>query len=284
MGRFNYYNAAYRGSYEYLYHEHHQRKHTIYKRITSNHARPFAGTALPHTSGEGPHDIQSFRRDGHMAPRSMAVYCTDGAGRNAKEDQCGMLASAVSYLSGGVWKTETASLPRYSGHVIDAELYALKMAFDLAVRNIIDEDRPFTNVLFFSDSQDTIKMLAGMQDTRRPLGLIPTEGRWALENVYDAADKLAAHGTKVIIAWVKGHGKGERRAGNRAADAACTRVIKQQIQDLSPSRTELSKRVNCLNGDMKNEALWRLSEPFFRWGTGRCWIAPSLKHKAIEEE
>jgi hypothetical protein len=36
-----------------------------------------------------------------------------------------------------------------------------------------------------------------------------------------------------------------------------------------------------LNGDVRDEALWRLSEPFFRWGTGRCWIAPSLEYKAV---
>jgi hypothetical protein len=99
------------------------------------------------------------------------VYCTDGTARN-QEHLCGMLASAVSYLSGPVWRTETASLLRYSGHALDAELYALKMAFDLAVRYSIDESPNFANVVFFSDSQDTVQMLAGMQDTRRPLGPI----------------------------------------------------------------------------------------------------------------
>jgi hypothetical protein len=147
MGSFDYYNAAYRGSYESLYYDHQQRKHTIYKRITWNHARPSAGTALPHTTGQGLNVIQDFRRNGHVASGSMAVYCTDGAARN-QEHLCGMLVSAVSYLSGPVWRTETASLLRYSGHALDAELYALKMAFDLAVRHSIDEGRKFCKLRF----------------------------------------------------------------------------------------------------------------------------------------
>jgi hypothetical protein len=194
-----------------------------------------------------------------VAPANIAVYYTDGAIRNAKEDQCGMLASAVSYLSGGVRQTETAFLPSYSGHVIDAELYVLKMAFDLAVRHIIDEDRPFANVVFFSDSQDIIQMLVDMQDTRRSLGPIPTEDRWALEDFYDAADKLAAHGNE--------------SQGDQAPDPG----------PLS-SRTELPEWVNRVNGDVKDEALWHLSELFFRWGTRRSWIAASFEHKVVEEK
>jgi hypothetical protein len=73
MGAFDYYNAAYRESKEYLHHEHHQRKHSIYKRITWNHRRLFAGIALPQTSGEGLSDLQEFQRNGHVAPGSMAV-------------------------------------------------------------------------------------------------------------------------------------------------------------------------------------------------------------------
>jgi hypothetical protein len=82
MGRFDYYNASYRGSYENLHHEHHQRTYTIYKSITWNRRRKFAGTVLPNTSGKGLDELHGFRRDGVVAPGSMAVYCTDGANRN----------------------------------------------------------------------------------------------------------------------------------------------------------------------------------------------------------
>jgi ribonuclease HI len=200
MGRFDYYDAAYNGSYDYLYHEHHQRTHTIYKRITWNHARPFSGIALPRTSGEGLDDIQDFRRAGRIRPGPVLVYWTDGAYRYETEDQCGMLASAVTYLSGTSWKTKTSSLLRYSGHTDDAELYALKMAFDLAVRHVIDDGLKIANVVFFTDSKYMRQMLAGMQDTRRSIGPIPTEGEWVLEHVNEAADKLSRHGTKAVVA------------------------------------------------------------------------------------
>jgi ribonuclease HI len=154
-----------------------------------------------------------------------------------------MLASAVTYLAGGSWKTETASLPRYYGHSDEAEVYALKMAFDLAVRHVIDDGLNFANVVFFTDSKNSCRLLAGVQDTRRSIGPIPTEGKWALEDIYDAADKLGGHGTKVVVAWVKAHSGGYGVVGNRTVDAACREVIDQQVLDqvrgLSPSRYEL---------------------------------------------
>jgi hypothetical protein len=90
------------------------------------------------------------------------------------------------------------------------------------------------------------------------------------------------------VAWVKAHRKGEGKAGNRAADEACSGVVPQQVWDqalgLSPSHTGLPEWVNRLNGDVRDEALWRLSEPFFRFGIGTCWIAPSLEYKVTGED
>lgn len=33
-----------------------------------------------------------------------------------------------------------------------------------------------------------------------------------------------------------------------------------------------------MEGDVREEALWRLSKPFFRSGSGVCWISPTLQN------
>jgi len=280
-------NTAWYGSYEYLYHEHHERTRRISKQITYDKRRRFCATALPYTSGGGLDDIHGFKSKGHLGPGHNSVYYSDGAHRSAQEEQDGLLASAVAWRDGSGWETKVEGLPRYSGETKDAELYALKMAFDIAVQHASDPDRSFENVVIFSDCQDIIQMLAGEGGSRNSLGPIPTNGRWALEDVYDAAKKLQAVGKKVVVAWIKGHRKGIGREGNHMADHAAGMEIKVQLRLLCTSESstyDFPEWAKGLEGDVREEALWRLSKPFFRWGAGSCWISPSLQMDEVCDE
>ena len=271
-------NTAWHASYDYLYHEHHERKRRIYKHITSNMRRRFAGTALPYTSGQGLGDLHNMLSQGHLRPGSPSVYWTDGAGRSLEESQYGIMASAVAFQDGSIWKTEATLHSRYTGLSIDAELHDVQIAFDVIHRLVFVESRNLDNFVIFTDCQDLVRMLAGEAICRSALGSIPTDGLWALEAMYDAVELLASVGKKVVVAWVKGHKGGLGREGNRRANRAATTEVDENIASL-PSITDyhLPEWVAGLEGDVKEEALWRLSQPFFRWGARTCWVASTLQ-------
>jgi ribonuclease HI len=69
-------------------------------------------------------------------------------------------------------------------------------------------------------------MLNGKADVKRPVGPLPSNGRWALEDIYDMAENLKAAGKKVVVAWSKGHKGSEGATGNRRADAAAGGAVK----------------------------------------------------------
>jgi hypothetical protein len=77
-------NAAWYASHDYLYHSHNSRKRRIYKSITSNTRRRFAGAALPYTSGQGLGDLPTMLSQGHILPGSPSVYWTDGSSMDAE--------------------------------------------------------------------------------------------------------------------------------------------------------------------------------------------------------
>jgi ribonuclease HI len=275
-------NAAWAGSYEYLQHEHHQRERRIYKQIMHDSRRRFAATAIPYTSGEGVDVMDVFYSHGHLGAGSTSVYFCDGSLKYATESDDGLSASAVVWQDETTWMKETTAHPRYSGQSNDAELYAVNMAFEVALRHISDPKRNIDNIVIFTDSQDIVMMLAGEADCKRPLGPIPTNGRWALEDIYSAAEQLEVAGKKVVVAWIKGHKKGQTGTeGNRKADKAASsaiKMLKDHLNAVQPPPGELPEWVEGLEGDVWDEALWRLSKSFFRWGSGVCWISPSLQY------
>lgn len=251
-----------------------------YKHITYDKRRSFAGTALPYTNGTGLLEIQDFKDQGYLSPRSTSVYYSDASDRNRREVLGGILTSAIAYRDGSDWETDAVALPRYSGETGDAELYALKMAFDIAVRHAHVPERCLENIVFFTDCRDVVEMLTGNTHWGTYLGPVPTEGRWALEDIFDAADHLKAVGTTIVVAWIKAHKYGFGREGNHKADKAAEVEMDKQCALLHNAEEKLDEFpgwAQGLEGDIREEALWRLSKPFFRWGLGRCWVAPTLQ-------
>jgi hypothetical protein len=150
------------------------------------------------------------------------------------------------------------------------------MTFDDIHRQVLIENWNLDNFVDFTDSQDMVQMLASEAHYRHALGPIPQDGVWALKAIYDAAELLASVGKKVVIAWVKGHKSGPGREGNWRADRAVTMEGDVSLPVLP--NYELPEWVEGLQGDVKEEALWRLSQPFFRWGVGKCWVALTLQY------
>lgn len=218
-------NAAWRGSYEYLQHEHHQRERRIYQQITHDSRRRFAATAIPYTSGEGLDGMDVFYSHGHLGAGSTAVYYCDGSHRNFPESDDGLLASAVVWQDETTWVKETVAHPRYSGQSNDAELYGIKMTFDVAIRHVSGPKQIVDNIVIFIDCQDLVMMLAGEADCKHPLRPIPLNGRWALEDFYSAAEVLQHAGKKVVVAWIKRHKSGVGREGNKKADRKANSAV-----------------------------------------------------------
>ncbi|KAH7406896.1 hypothetical protein DE146DRAFT_753440 [Phaeosphaeria sp. MPI-PUGE-AT-0046c] len=154
------------------------------------------------------------------------------------------------------------------------------MAFDLAILHSHDDQKSLDNIVIFSDCQDLIQMLAGEEVKSRPLGPVTSSGRWALEEIYDAAEELQSMGKNVVIAWIKGHKAGAGTEGNRKADQAANAAMSSHVRSadfLHSSEFELPEWMSTLEGDVREEALWRLSKPFFRWERWPCWVAPTLR-------
>jgi ribonuclease HI len=272
-------NIAWQASHEWLRHEHRERKRRIYKIITNNKRRRFAARVLPYTTGKGLDDIEAFRAEGHLSSGNTAIYYSDGSHRNHREQDDGALSAAVAYYEGESWETEKAFLPRYSGDTKDAELYGIKMAFDLAILHATNDHQAFDNIVIFTDCQDLVQMLAGEDIKTRSLGPVTSSEKWAIEDIYDAAEELERLEKNVVVAWIKGHNAGPATEGNRKADRAANSAISSYIKSADfwdPCEFELPAWVGTLAGDVYEEALWRLSKPFFRWGSGNCWIAPTL--------
>lgn len=261
------YNSAWYASRESLLHDHRERQRRVYKDITNNKRRRFAATTLPYTTGKGRDDIGTFETEGHISSGNIIIYYTDGSHRTHKESEDGALSAAVAYYDGENWQMKKAPLPRYSGDTKDAELYGIKTAFDLAVLHSTDDQNTFDNIIIFTDCQDIVQMLAGENIKTRALGSVTPSGRWAIEDIFDAADELESLGKNVVVAWIKGHSSGSAPVGSRKADRAANSAISSYIKTAEfwePSDFELPEWVSILEGDMKQEALWRLSRPFFR--------------------
>jgi hypothetical protein len=129
------------------------------------------------------------------------VYYPDGAQRNREEHNDGVMSSAVAWHDAGSWQTRSTGLPRYSGETHDAELYVMKMAFDVAVEHSSDPSRSFENVIIFVNCTDVICMLAGEKKCIHELGPAPFDGSWATTDICDGAEQLRAAGKNVVVAW-----------------------------------------------------------------------------------
>lgn len=129
-------------------------------------------------------------------------------------------------------------------------------------------------------------MLAGEAKCIRAIGPAPFDGTWALFDIYDGAEQLRNAGKNVIVAWIKGHRRTAGREGNHQADEAAEGALRSQIVAClwKGVATELPSWVQSLDGDAREEALWRLSKQFFRWRSGTCWIAPSLSNVEEDED
>jgi hypothetical protein len=111
-----------------------------------------------------------------LGPRTTSVYYSDGSFRNVEEAQDGLMASAVAFRDGNIWMTETAAPPRHLGETHDAELHAMKMAFDIAIRYSSDPYRNFENVVIFTDREDIVWMLTGETNCICAIGPVPFDG------------------------------------------------------------------------------------------------------------
>lgn len=152
------------------------------------------------------------------------------------------------------------------------------MAFELAVLHADEDEHAFDNIVIFTDCQDLVQMLAGENIKTRSLGPVMSREKWAIEDIYDSAEELESMGKNVVVAWIKGHKAGPETEGNRKADRAANSALSSYVRSADfwdPCEFELPAWVDMLAGDVYKEALWRLSRPFFRWGNGNCWIAPT---------
>ncbi|KAF2827910.1 hypothetical protein CC86DRAFT_201718 [Ophiobolus disseminans] len=246
-------NTAWYASREYLRDQHHERKRRMYKQVTCDRGRRFKAVALPDTSGAGLYDLEGFEEQGHLSLGPISFCYSDGAHRHRDEAQDGLLASAVVYRNGNGWNTRATALPRYSGVTKDAEIYALKMALDIAIEHTRDPHRSFENVVIFFDCQDVVQMLAGEPGCRHSLGPIPESGQWALDDLYDAAAELHAAGKSVVVAWIRAHKSGIGNEGNRIADRAANSNIRCQTGSFyshNPILCDLPNWAKDLEGDV----------------------------------
>jgi hypothetical protein len=85
----------------------------------------------------------------------------------------------------------------------------------------------------------------------------------------------------------------EYQHGLLAAAITAAFVIQLQLREercgQAPPKYDLPAWVQSLARDVREEALWRLRQPFFRWESGNCWIAPTLQlgnsvKRYLEEE
>ncbi|KAF2873995.1 hypothetical protein BDV95DRAFT_665987 [Massariosphaeria phaeospora] len=264
--------------------DHDARLVRIYESITRN--RAFSGLVMPDTDGHVviPRDVQEqYLHPSHLA-YTVTLY-TDGSfqhGASAGSRE-GLSAAAIAYqrviANQVVWAHEEATFDRDSGDQNDAELcgilLALQMALHLITRGNGIDEWPIKNVVIFTDSKDALHTLGQEPTERIHLGPIPRNGKWALEEMYDVADKLASLDVRMVVLWAKGHVA--TNPGNREAHQAANRAIHKQIdfhEYVSRPRPsgQVPAHVEKQGLDVRNEYLYRISRPWITQRIGKCYI------------
>jgi len=262
--------------------EHGSRVSAIYDEITSG--RRFPGVLCTNTTGN--EEVQQFVRRGLITwAQRGKIYFTDGS-RITRGPMAGVTASAVVYQNDKAgdgddvekkheWEGEAIAFERNIASIDDAELYAVKMALEMARMHQEDGDYgDLDYVVVFTDSARVVRLLPG-HSMDEALGPAQVDGEedWALERIYEETARLEELGVKVIIAWVKAHM--EANEGNAMAHKAATMAAKS-----APSQNDFITKelVECkeLWDERTTEYMFRKSGPFFKWKKGQCFIEPTL--------
>ncbi|KAF1835865.1 hypothetical protein BDW02DRAFT_567622 [Decorospora gaudefroyi] len=201
-------------------------------------------------------DIRSRYEEG----RALA-YWSDGSMR--KEDKYDLLGAGVAWEQSVCgrwrWMSERYPLGVNSGGVTDTELSGILGALRLAVMRV-QQDARIKLVRIFSDSATVLR---GLRDgTLFDLGpAIPGPGGWAIQDVYQIADELAAKHVALELVWVKGHALSE---GNQRADAAAAearRMVRLPAgQPRFVKKAEVPMSITLRGSDAVEEWFWRVNK------------------------
>jgi ribonuclease HI len=241
--------------------EHEKRILRIYQQITRRDTRVFNGFTKAYTGGAC--NLESLAVDGHQLVQSLtAEYFPDGSWKYSGE-RTGLLAAAVVYQNPeGKWERELAELGRFVGDSRDAELHAIWMALDPAQRHYL-AGTPMKDVIVWTDSQRSVLMLEHRL-TAKPeqlhLGPLPSDGKWALEKIYDTADFLQSCDVKVHVRWVAGKTPGGPLRADIQAKAANHKQFKR-LGHLIPAPEIPGLYRQSI--DIQREYLFRLSWLYF---------------------
>jgi ribonuclease HI len=166
-------------------------------------------------------DIAAARLLGHAI-----VYWADGA--------YGVQGAQEGFMGAGVvWQDEKNiysmhyKLGRRTGNNEDAEVFAIAAALGRATKEV-KRSKDIRLVRIITDAMNVLEKLArGIQWRFGPM----LAKRTALQGLYERTEWLTAQGVSVELVWAKGHSKSE---GNRFADRAAHRAVKEQAQVIEP--------------------------------------------------
>lgn len=109
--------------------------------------------------------------------------------------------------------------------------------------------------------------------------------------IFELASTMEKMGIKVVLAYIKAHGEGIGHVRNNKVDAAYTALPRKVFDKvLTPclesesSAKVLPECIQHLDGDVKEQALWRLSGRFSTWGKIICRTCSSLHDFCIADE
>ncbi|KAF2034028.1 hypothetical protein EK21DRAFT_97814 [Setomelanomma holmii] len=140
------------------------------------------------------------------------VYWADGSQFRRGVNE--VLGAGVVWRDEEKWQAANFTLDLNTGDAIDAELFGVAAALQLAIGRV-DEGECVDLVRIFSDSQNVLSGV--LEGTIVHLG--PVIGKnWALQNLYNRG-----------MVWVKGHSVSE---GNKLANTAATNAGRMQVEIL----------------------------------------------------
>ncbi|KAF2498213.1 hypothetical protein BU16DRAFT_536273 [Lophium mytilinum] len=152
--------------------------------------------------------------------RTHNAFWTDGSAHHPPDSTDSFLGAAVARLAPTTTIFDVTEYPIGCnvGSSGDAEVYAIAAALGLAVIDAYAGKR--APVVIFTDFLPCLIALESGRAT--DLGPL-TSTRWALEDIYDAADQLHAMGVPLTLRWVNGHSSAK---GNQAADRGADRAAR----------------------------------------------------------
>jgi ribonuclease HI len=138
----------------------------------------------------------------------------------------GFMGAGVVWQESGNDRFQSYKLGLWTGNNEDAEVFTIAAALGQAKKEV-EEGRVAHLFRVFSDAKGVLEALE--RGTMCRFGPMLMK-RTALQGIYERADWLASLGIQVELVWVKSHSNSE---GNRLADQAASRAVKEQAFDLN---------------------------------------------------